>query len=170
VVDGGKARVILPDLVTKADVKDNQPMLDLLWHTNLRLKLRPHHVTGNSVYGTTPNVKAVEQAGIRAYMPVIDYTWGKRALFRKDDFVYDAERDVYWCPAGEKLRNTGRRKELGITRYVVDAFGEHGPRSFEVATSARPVPFETFFNRLSENAENVYTGSRFPSSPPLGNA
>lgn len=120
VVDGGKARVILTALVTKADVKDNQPMLDLIWHTNFRWKLRPHHVTGDSVYGTIPNVKAIEQAGIRAYMPVIDYTWGKRALFRKDDFTYDPERDVYWCPAGETLRNTGGRSKLELTRYVAD--------------------------------------------------
>jgi transposase len=120
VVDGGKARVILTALVTKADVKDNQPMLDLLWHTTFRWGLRPHHVTGDSVYGTIPNLKAVENAGIRAYMPAIDYTWGKRTLFRKDDFAYDRERDVYRCPAGEILRNTGARKKLGLTRYVAD--------------------------------------------------
>ena len=120
VVDGGKARVILTALVTKADVKDNQPMLDLLWHTNFRWKLRPHHITGDSVYGTTPNLKAIENAGIRAYMPAIDYTWGKRSLFRKDDFTYDPERDVYWCPAGEILRNTGGRSKLRLTRYVGD--------------------------------------------------
>ena len=120
VVDGGRARVILTALVTKADVKDNQPMLDLVWHTTFRWKLRPHHVTGDSVYGTIPNVKALEQAGIRAYMPVIDYTWGKRALFRKDDFAYEPERDVYRCPAGEVLRNTGARKKLRLTRYVAD--------------------------------------------------
>ncbi len=120
VVDGGKARVILTALVTKANVKDNQPMLDLIWHTNFRWKLRPHHVTGDSVYGTIPNLKAVENAGIRAYMPAIDYTWGKRELFRKDDFTFDAERDVYWCPAGEVLRNTGGRSKLRLTRYVAD--------------------------------------------------
>jgi transposase len=120
VVDGGKARVILTALVTKADVKDNQPMLDLIWHTTFRWKLRPHHVTGDSVYGTIPNLKAIENAGIRAYMPAIDYTWGKRTLFRKDDFAYDAERDVYVCPAGEILRNTGARKKLRLTRYVAD--------------------------------------------------
>jgi IS5 family transposase len=67
VVDGGKARVILTALATRADVKDNQPMLDLLWHTTFRWRLRPHHVTGDSVYGTIPNLKAVENAGIRAY-------------------------------------------------------------------------------------------------------
>jgi hypothetical protein len=120
VVDGGKARVILTALVTRADVKDNQPMLDLLWHTTFRWRLRPHHVTGDSVYGTIPNLKAVEGAGIRAYMPAIDYTWGKRSLFRKDDFVYDEERDVYVCPNGEILRNTGARKKLRLTRYVAD--------------------------------------------------
>ena len=118
VVDGGRARVILTALVTKADVKDNQPMLDLLWHTTFRWGLRPHHVTGDSVYGTIPNLKAVENAGIRAYMPAIDYTWGKRGLFRKDDFAYDEERDVYVCPAGELLRNTGARRKLRLTRYV----------------------------------------------------
>ncbi len=120
VVDGGKARVILTALVTKADVKDNQPMLDLIWHTVFRWSLRPHHVTGDSVYGTIPNLKAIEDAGIRAYMPAIDYTWGERTLFRKDDFAYDAKRDVYRCPAGETLRNTGARKKLRLTRYVAD--------------------------------------------------
>ena len=120
VVDGGKARVILTALVTKADVKDNQPMLDLVWRTTFHWKLRPHHVTGDSVYGTIPNLKAVENAGIRAYMPAIDYTWGKRTLFRKDDFAYDEARDVYVCPSGEILRNTGARKKLRLTRYVAD--------------------------------------------------
>ena len=120
VVDGGEARVILTALVTKADVKDNQPMLDLLWRTTFRWRLRPHHVTGDSVYGTVPNLKAIEGAGIRAYMPAIDYTWGKRSLFRKDDFAYDQGRDVYVCPAGQILRNTGARKKLRLTRYVAD--------------------------------------------------
>ncbi len=61
-------------------------MLDLFWRTTFRWKLRPHHVTGDSVYGTSPNVKAVGQAGIRASMPVIDYTWGKRAHFRNGPY------------------------------------------------------------------------------------
>ena len=65
-------------------------------------------------------MKPLEQVGIRAYMPIIDYTWGKRTLFRKDDFAYDAARDVYVCPNGEVLRNTGARKKLKLTRYVAD--------------------------------------------------
>lgn len=41
VVDGGKARVILATLVTPADVMENQPMLDLLWHTIFSLPFNP---------------------------------------------------------------------------------------------------------------------------------
>lgn len=119
VVDGGKARVILTALVTRADLQDNQPMLDLLWRTSFRWKLRPHHVTGDSVYGTLPNVKALEEAGIRAYMPIIDYTRGTR-LFRKDEFIYEPVADVYHCPAGEILRKDGIRFKQQITRYKAD--------------------------------------------------
>ena len=115
VVDGGKARVILEALVTRADVKDNQPMLDLLWRSIFRWKLRPRHVTGDSHYGTLQNIKAVEDAGIRAYMPIIDFTH-RTAFFGKDKFTYDGKQDVYVCPDGKTLHPEGRFK-AGFTRY-----------------------------------------------------
>jgi len=54
-VDGGKARVILNVLVTPFEVTENAPMLDLLWRTSFRWKLRPHQITGDTAYGTTEN-------------------------------------------------------------------------------------------------------------------
>jgi hypothetical protein len=36
VVDGGKRRIILAALVTPREVMENQPMLDLVWHTRFR--------------------------------------------------------------------------------------------------------------------------------------
>ncbi len=65
-------------------------------------------------------MKALERAGIRAYMPIIDYTRGKR-LFNKERFAYDPEQDVYVCPAGELLRNEGARHTVQLTRYVAPA-------------------------------------------------
>jgi transposase len=73
VVDGGKARVILAALVTPSEVMENQPMLDLLWRSRFRWRLRPRWVTGDTTYGTVENVKAVEDAGIRAYVPLPDF-------------------------------------------------------------------------------------------------
>lgn len=103
VVDGGKARIILNALVTPFEVTENQPMLDLLWRSSFRWKIAPRQVTGDTAYGTTENIAAVEQAGIRAYVPLTGA--GKaRPYFSKEEFTYDLEHDLYQCPAGEILR------------------------------------------------------------------
>jgi hypothetical protein len=70
VLDGGKARIILNALVTLFEVTENQPMLDLLWRTSFRWKISPRQVTGDTAYGATENIAAVERAGIRAYVPL----------------------------------------------------------------------------------------------------
>ncbi len=107
VVDGGKARVVLTVLVTPAEVQDNQPALDLLWRARFRWKLHPRHVTGDSTYGTTENVVAIENQRIRAYVPLSEA--GRRpGLFADTDFSYDAAADAYRCPGGETLRFLSR--------------------------------------------------------------
>lgn len=70
VVDGGKARVILNALVTLFEVTENAPMLDLLWRSVFRWRLRPRQATGDTAYGTTENIAALERAGVRAYVPL----------------------------------------------------------------------------------------------------
>jgi transposase len=103
VVDGGKARIILTVLVTPAEVQDNQPATDLLWRTRFRWKIHPHQITGDSKYGTTENVVAIEGQRIRAFVP-LSAVGHRTGLFRDTDFVYDATADQYRCPAGQVLR------------------------------------------------------------------
>ncbi len=103
VVDGGKARVILGVLVTPSEVMDNQPMRDLIFRTRFRWKLWPRQVTGDTKYGTTDNIVAMEREHIHAYVPIADLTQ-RTPFFRQEDFHYDAERDVYLCPTGKELR------------------------------------------------------------------
>jgi len=103
VVDGGKARIILAALVTPADVMENQPMRDLLWRVRFRRKLRPRQVTGDTTYGTLENIVAIEDEGIRAYIPLPDFD-RRTPFFGKGDFAYDAEIDAYRCPGGALLR------------------------------------------------------------------
>jgi len=55
------------------EVMENQPMLDLLWRVRFRWKLRVRQVTGDTKYGTIPNIRAVEDMGIRAYVPLPDW-------------------------------------------------------------------------------------------------
>jgi len=119
VVDGGKARIILNALVTPFEVTENAPMLDLLWRSTFRWKIRPRRVTGDTAYGTTENIAAVERAGIRAYVPLTGA--GKaRPYFSKEEFAYDAGRDLYRCPAGQPLRPRANNKARRLTVYKAE--------------------------------------------------
>jgi transposase len=101
-VDGGKAWIILTALVTPSEVMDNQPMQDLLWHSRFRWHLPLEQVTGDTRYGTADNIVAIEEAGLRAYIPLTDFD--KRSpLFGKQRLRYDAEQDQYHCPHGAVL-------------------------------------------------------------------
>ena len=120
VVDGGKARIVLAALVTPADVMENAPMRDLLWRVRFRRKLRPRQVTGDTTYGTLENIVAIEDQGIRAYVPLPDFD-RRTPHFGKGDFAYDAETDAYRCPGGAKLRPLKHEGALPARIYQAPA-------------------------------------------------
>lgn len=101
-VDGGKSRIILATLVTPSEVMENQPALDLMWRACFRWKLRPRQFTGDTTYGSAENIMALEQQGIRAYVPLPDFDQ-RTEFFGQRAFRYDKERDVYICPAEKEL-------------------------------------------------------------------
>jgi transposase len=102
VVDGGRARIILAALVTPADVMENQAMLDLLRRVRFRWHLHPKRAVGDTTYGTVENIRALEEMGIRAYVPLPDFD-ERTPYFGASHFVYDADRDEYRCPRGHPL-------------------------------------------------------------------
>ena len=104
VVDGGKARVILHALVAPADVMEGQPMLDFLWRVRFRWKVRLKRAVGDSKYGTVANIRALEDAGIRAYLALPDTEHRDSPYYPLAAFRYDAARDLFWCPQGHPLR------------------------------------------------------------------
>jgi transposase len=102
VVDGGRARVILATLVTSAAVMENSPMLDLVRWLRFRWRLRPKQATGDTTYATLENIKGLEDDGIRAYLPLPN--WSRRpGFYGQEKFTYVSERDVYLCPRGQEL-------------------------------------------------------------------
>jgi transposase len=116
VVDGGKRRIILAVLVTPGEVMDNQPMLDLLWHVYFRWRVRPRQVTGDTKYGTIENIKAVEDAHIRAYVPLPDWEH-MTPFYGPSKFSYDAEHDRYLCPQGQPLLPSRREYKAQKVEY-----------------------------------------------------
>jgi hypothetical protein len=116
VVAGGKRRIILAALVTPADVMESQAMRDLLWRVCFRRKIWPHQVTGDAKYGTIENIVAIEDAGIRAYVPLTDFAHRTR-YYGQDDFVFDPERDEYRCPQGHPLRRYAVKRTEDVVAY-----------------------------------------------------
>ena len=104
VVDGGKARIILACLTTPTTIQDNTPMIDLAWWVRFRWHLSLRVAVADQKYGTIENIVALEDNGIRAYMPLHADASGKRkGVFPRSAFTYDSERDCYICPQGETL-------------------------------------------------------------------
>jgi hypothetical protein len=120
VVDGGKRRIILAAFVTPADVSDNMPLRDLLWRVCFRRKIWPHQITGDAKYGTTENVVALEDAGIRAYIPLPDFEH-RSPFYGRDKFIFDAERDEYRCPEGQPLPRYRAKHTEEVVVYRADA-------------------------------------------------
>jgi hypothetical protein len=52
---------------------------------------------GDAAYGTRENICTIEKAGIRAYAALPDQQ-RRTSLFAIEDFLYDAQRDLYTCP------------------------------------------------------------------------
>lgn len=145
VVDGGKQRMILAALVTPAEVMENQPMLDLLWHVRFRWHLRPRQVTGDTKYGTLEHIKALEDAGMRAYIPLFNRENEHGAYYGSSRFTYDAIHDCYICPNGQPLHLSRMEYKAEKAEYQADA-------------ATRP--------RLSAES-GMYPQSVWPTSPSL---
>jgi hypothetical protein len=120
VVDGGRHRIILHAFVTPGDVRESQPMLDLLWRVRFRWRVRPATAVGDSKYGTVENIIALEDAGIRAYFPLADTDHRKGPYYPLAAFAYDAARDEYRCPQGQPLRRDRSAWEKELVGYVAD--------------------------------------------------
>jgi transposase len=121
VVDGGKHRIILAALVTPADVMENAPMRDLLWRVCFRRKIWPYQVTGDTTYGTTENIVALEDAGIRAYVPLPDFGSRRPQFFAQTDFTYDPERDEFRCPQRHLLKRETVKYGEAVVVYRAQA-------------------------------------------------
>jgi transposase len=116
VVDGGRARIILATLVTSASVMENSPMLDLVRWLRFRWHLLPHQATGDKAYATLENIKGLEDDGIKAYMPLPN--WSRRpGFYGQEQFTYLPERDVYVCPQGQELTRRKSSQRSGAHFY-----------------------------------------------------
>lgn len=72
-------------------------------------------------YGTVAAYCDLVEQGIRPHMSPMQPAGHKsEGLFTKDDFDYDAQADVYVCPAGQPLKPKRTHQRRQMTDYVAD--------------------------------------------------
>ncbi len=81
-------------------------------------------VIADKGYYSGPDIKDTQDAGMTALVPKGDTSGSeKKGIFNRSLFKYDADNDVYICPANEELPYRFSSVENGLTvkRYWVDA-------------------------------------------------
>jgi transposase len=80
-------------------------------------------VIADKGYYSGPDIKATQDAGMTALVAKGDTSGSeKKGIFNRSRFIYDANQDVYICPAGKALtyRFTGEERGMNIRKYFLD--------------------------------------------------
>src|SRR6516225_627755 len=80
----------------------------MIKRTGERLGLKPSRLAADTAYGTGRLLDWLITAGIAPHIPVWDMSQRDDGTFSRDNFVFDANRNLYTCPQGKRLRTTGR--------------------------------------------------------------
>ena len=92
--------------VRQAEVGAAQTMLTRTAET---FGLWPERLIADTGYGSAAMLGwLVHEQGIEPHIPVFDKSVRKDGTFSREDFRYDREGDVYFCPAGNMLSTRGR--------------------------------------------------------------
>ena len=88
---------------TAKSVKDNLGLKEMI-------------VPADKGFYDTDDIKACEDDGILTVVAKPDKAEEKKGYFKKEDFIYEKEEDVFICPAGQKLKSGAPDKD-GYKRY-----------------------------------------------------
>jgi hypothetical protein len=81
-----------------------------------RFGLYPEKLTADRAYGSAEMLGwHVHERGIEPHIPVFDKSARSDGTFEREDFTYDRESDVYFCPAGKMLTCKGTLVNDGAT-------------------------------------------------------
>jgi len=87
--------------IRQAEVAATKTMID---RVDRRFGLYPEKLVADTAYGSAEMLNwLVEERGIEPHIPVFDKSQRSNDTFSRNDFTYDYEGDVYFCPGGKML-------------------------------------------------------------------
>jgi transposase len=122
VVDDKHMLIVASDVVNRNDTGHLHEMAKAAKEV---LDVETLQVAADTAYCTSGDLKACEDDGIVAYVPMQEGNGKleKEGRFSRKDFRYDASADAYRCPAGELLRPTDGRWKNASGRVEIRYLG-----------------------------------------------
>jgi transposase len=80
-----------------------------------RFDLCPAKLMGDSAYGSADMLGWLQEHGIEPHVSVFDKAARKDGTFARENFAYDRDHNVYFCPSGKELTTTGTLVNDGAT-------------------------------------------------------
>ena len=99
--------------IRQAEVTASKTMIE---RTEERFGLYPERLSGDAAYGSAGMLGwLVHERGIEPHIPVFDKSDREDGTFSRDDFTYDHQGDVYFCPGGKIMTTKGTLVNDGAT-------------------------------------------------------
>lgn len=113
-----KVGIIIDAVGTRAnravEIAVTQAMVD---RVERRFDLRPRRLAGDTAYGAVRLLKWLVDRDITPHVPVWDKSARPDGTFSRADFVFNKERNIYFCPGGAELTSTGNIDQGHIVYY-----------------------------------------------------
>lgn len=101
--------------VRQAEVTAAKRMIERAYD---RFGLWPERLAADTGYGSAEMLAwLVHERGIEPHVPVFDHSARRDGTFSRDEFRYDAKRDVVRCPGGKPMHTSGTPVNGGTTLY-----------------------------------------------------
>ena len=102
--------------IRQAEVGAAKTMIE---RTQQRFGLKPEYLAADTAYGSAEMLNwVVNEQKIAPHIPVIDKSKREDGTFSREDFRFDAEQNIYICPAGKMLTTTGHVSTDHAIRYM----------------------------------------------------
>jgi len=117
-IDNDHAVIVDVEATPSRTYDEVQATRTMIERTDRRLGLKPRRLAADTAYGTGRMLGWLKQRDITPHIPVWDKSRRSDNTFSRENFAYDAERDIYTCPGGKTLRSTGRVHADNTLRYL----------------------------------------------------
>jgi transposase/uncharacterized protein (UPF0179 family) len=120
-----KCEVITATEVTPGEVHEAHRLESLIDSHQNNTGRKVETAVADSKYGTMENYLACQDRGIKAHFNSLEETQKgtgtKKGIFPKETFRYDADNDIFICPAGQILKRRKYFKKRKHYEYIASA-------------------------------------------------